>query len=192
MTATTKTKTNLLDVTPTVGKSSIVTNQDTGEITLSNPFGGLAINNGGLILPSPNYSIRANCQVGGWRKSDGETPINGTGKKLDFGIVHCQPMYGDLGLTKAENWIQIWGVSDQVVPNVVWVTYLKTQSLTLAANTMLELGIEGKRPEDVIFHSMFASKSSSGGSPYFIVTFETSEREANDPLREKIQDFLLW
>lgn len=161
------------------------TNTTTGEITVSNPFS--IVRTGGLILPSPTYSIRNNCQLGQWVKSDGVTPL---GNKLDLSILHVERLFGDLGKTKAAHWLQIWGISPSVCSEaVVFVTYVKSIGLTILGNTILDCALEGKNPADLIFKTTFTPRSNEYGS-YFSLAFETTERAADDGKRQEIEQFL--
>jgi hypothetical protein len=54
-----------------------------GSLSLTTPGQkGLAKNE--IIIPSPSYSIRNNCSLGRWMKSDGETEI---GAELTFSVI---------------------------------------------------------------------------------------------------------
>lgn len=160
--------------------------KQTGEITLSNPF-SLATSEDNLILPSPSYSIRNNCQLGQWTKSDGVTII---GNKLDLSILHVERLFGDLGKTRNAHWLQVWGISPQVGnEKIVFVTYVKSLSLTILGNAILDCALEGKNPADLIFRTSFTPRSNEYGS-YFSLAFETVDRAADDPKREAINRFL--
>lgn len=160
--------------------------KQTGEITLSNPF-SLATSKSNLILPSPSYSIRNNCQLGQWTKSDGVTIL---GNKLDMSILHVERLFGDLGKTRNAHWLQVWGISPQVCgEGVVFVTYVKSMSLTILGNTILDCALDGKNPEDLIFKTSFTPRSNEYGS-YFTLAFDAQERDSDDPKREEINRFL--
>ncbi|MEB3191152.1 MAG: hypothetical protein VKL42_12495 [Snowella sp.] len=146
-----------------------------------------AITKGGLILPELTYSIRNNCQIGQWVQSDGETTIT---NELSFCIVHLEQMYGDLGKTKGAHWVQLWGISDQVLKGqVVFCTYIKGRSLNLLGNKVLEAHIAEKGASDLLFKSKFIRQTNDYGV-YYILGFETEELPAKDPKRKRIDDFL--
>lgn len=178
-----------IEVTLTKQKKSEIkmartTNKKTGELTIKNPF---SIVKNGLIIPSPTYAIRNNCQLGQWMKSDGTTPL---GNKLDLSILHIERLYGDLGKTKAAHWLQIWAISPQVCGEaVVFVTYVKSIGLTILGNTILDCALDGKNPADLIFKTTFTPRSNEYGS-YFSLAFETTERAGDDPKRQEIEQFL--
>lgn len=141
----------------------------------------------GLILPPMTYSIRNNCQVGFWMQSDGETVI---GKELSFCIVHIEQMYGDMGKTKGAHWVQLWGVSDQVLKGkVVFCTYIKGRSLNLLGNKVLEAAVEEKNRAELLFHSKFLAQSNEFGTHY-ILNFTTEDLPKNDIKRQQINDLL--
>lgn len=160
--------------------------ESTGEITVQNPFSLDSLGES-LVIPPCTYSIRNNCQLGQWVKSDGVTPL---GNKLEMTILNLVPYFGDLGKTKASNWLQVWAISPSVGNNsVVFCTYIKGISLTILGNTVLDCAMEKKSPADVIFHTSFTPRSNEYGS-YYTLAFEMDDRPADDPLREKIQLFL--
>lgn len=162
------------------------TDKQTGEITLVNPYGGLT--KSGLILPTPTYSIRNNCQLGQWVKSDGVTPL---GKKLEMAILHTAGLFGDLGKTKASHWLQIWAISEAIGGGkIVFCTYVKGTSLTILGNTLLDAAMEGKGPQDITLESDFIPKSNEYGS-YFTLGFTPKDRPQDDPKRSEIEEFLL-
>lgn len=154
------------------------------EIVVRDPF---AIERAGLILPSPSYAIRNNCQLGQWVKSDGVTPL---GNKLDLSLVHLERMYGDLGKTKATHWLQLWAISPSICQErVVFVTYIKSIGLSILGNTILDCALGGKKGQDLIFKTSFTPKSNEYGS-YFHLSFEMVERAEDDPKRQEIANFL--
>jgi hypothetical protein len=160
------------------------TDTKTGEVTYQTPF---SLAKSGLVLPSPSYSIRNNCQLGQWVKSDGVTPL---GNKLDLSILHVERLFGDLGKTKNAHWLQVWAISPQVGnEKVVFVTYVKSLSLTVLGNTILDCALDGKAPEDLIFKTSFTPRSNEYGS-YYSLSFDAQERPADDPKREEIKMFL--
>jgi hypothetical protein len=166
-------------------KMSTKTKESTLTVSPNRGF-GLTIGDE-LILPQPAYSIRNNCQLGQWMKSDGITPL---GNKLEMGILNLVNYFGDLGKTRATNWIQVWGVSPQVCnEKIVFVTYVKGTSLTILGNTILDCALEEKNPSDIIFQASFQARSNEYGS-YYTLNFEPKDRTKDDPMREKIQRFL--
>lgn len=140
-----------------------------------------------LFLPTPTYSIRNNCQMGLWLKYDGETRI---GNELEFCLIHCQMMYGDLGKTKESYWLQLWGISDQILNGkVVFCTYVKGRSLSLLGNAVLEATLEQKNPLNLLFTSKFIRQSNEYGV-YYIIGFEAIDLPADDPRPKMIAKFL--
>lgn len=140
-----------------------------------------------LFLPTPTYSIRNNCQMGLWLKSDGETRIT---NELEFCLIHCQMMYGDLGKTKESYWLQLWGISDQVLSGkVVFCTYVKGRSLNLLGNAVLEATLEQKNPSNLLFKSKFIRQSNEYGVHY-IISFEATDLPEDDPRPKEIARFL--
>ncbi|BFM39939.1 hypothetical protein OLK001_18650 [Synechocystis sp. LKSZ1] len=116
-------------------------------------------------------------------RGDGVTPI---GNKLSFSPIHVVPFYGDLGKTKATHWLQVWGVSEQVLSGKsVFVTYIKGQNQSSFGNMILEATLEGKQPQNIIIHSSFIQKSNEYGT-YYTLGFEMADRAEDDPMQEKI------
>jgi hypothetical protein len=143
---------------------------------------GLAVSDD-IVIPATAYSVRNNCQVGQWMKGDGITPL---GPKLSFSPIYVVPFYGDLGKSKATHWLQVWGVSEQILNGKsVFVTYIKGQNQSSFGNLILEATLEGKQPQNVIIHSSFIQKSNEYGT-YYTLHFELAERAEDDPMQEKI------
>jgi hypothetical protein len=142
---------------------------------------------GMLFLPMPTYSIRNNCQTGLWMKSDGETII---GNELEFCLVHCQMMYGDLGKTKSAYWVQVWAISEQIMNGkVIFCTYLKGRSLNLLGNAVLEASMDNQDLVNILFRSKFIRQNNEYGSHY-IIGFESSVMAKDDPRHQAITRFL--
>lgn len=140
-----------------------------------------------LYLPELTYSIRNNCQIGMWMQSDGETAIT---NELNFCIVHLESFYGDLGKTKGAHWLQLWGISDQVLNGkVIFCTYIKGRSLNLLGNKVLEATINEQSASDLLFKSKFLRQQNEYGIHY-IIQFEMEQLPEKDPKRKLISDFL--
>ena len=140
-----------------------------------------------LYLPELTYSIRNNCQIGMWMQSDGETPIT---NELNFCIVHLEGFYGDLGKTKGAHWLQLWGISDQVLNGkVIFCTYIKGRSLNLLGNKVLEATINEQSASDLLFKSKFLRQQNDYGTHY-IIQFEMEQLPEKDSKRKLISDFL--
>lgn len=146
---------------------------------------GLSKLDDSILVPFPTYGIRNNCKLGRWVKSDGETII---AKSIDMAIIGIQPLFGDMGKTSACSWLQVWGVSPQVLNGrSVFVTYVKKQSLSLLSNTLLEAALENKNSANCIFRTGFTSKSNEYGE-YYILNFEQIELATDDPFSVKIAE----
>jgi hypothetical protein len=142
---------------------------------------------GGFIVPVPTFSIRNNCSLGVWMKSDGESQIT---NELDFSLLHCENMYGDLGKAKSTHWLQVWGISDQVLNGaVVFCTYIKGRSLNHLGNSILEAVVNEKNIGELLLKSKFVRQTNDYGVHYTL-SFEPVEMEKDDPKIKKIKDFM--
>jgi hypothetical protein len=158
-----------------------------GSLSLTTPGQkGLAKNE--IIIPSPSYSIRNNCSLGRWMKSDGETEI---GAELTFSLLHCENMYGDLGKAKSTYWLQVWGVSEQILEGrVAFCTYVKGRSLNLLSTSILEAVLNETNVGELLLKSTFQKQQNEYGVHY-IVKFEQLPIEKTDPNIKKIQSLMV-
>ena len=121
-------------------------------------------------------------------KSDGETEI---GAELTFSLLHCENMYGDLGKAKSTYWLQVWGVSDQILEGrVAFCTYVKGRSLNLLSTSILEAVLNETNVGELLLKSTFQKQQNEYGVHY-IVKFEQLPIEKTDPNIKKIQSLMV-
>lgn len=157
-----------------------------GSLSLTAP-GQKGLAKAEIIIPSPSYSVRNNCSLGRWMKSDGETEI---GAELIFSLLHCESMYGDLGKPKSTHWLQVWGISNQILAGrVAFCTYVKGRSLNLLSSSILEAVLEETKAGELLLKSTFQKQQNEYGVHY-IIKFEQLPIEKTDPNIKKIQDLM--
>ena len=144
-----------------------------------------------IFLPAQPYAVRFNCKSG--QLAIGETEF--LGDSAEISIVKVGRYFGDLGRTKATEWLQLFFIPAPgcgVLPsNTVCVTYIKTRSLSQFNQTVTRLLGSGQNPALGIFEVSF-KRHSAGDRDYYSVAWDwrTREGDAEQKQLEQIAAFM--
>jgi hypothetical protein len=135
-----------------------------------------------ILVPEFPLGIRNDCQIGRWKI--GDRPIDGD---ITMSIIKVARFFGDLGTTKATDWLQVWFIAESgnLPPDTVMVTYLKTRSLGNFYFTITTLMAKGIEPASGIFKPKFEKYSGNidgQNTSYYGLIWDWEPR--SDPQRE--------
>ncbi|BAQ65569.1 hypothetical protein [Geminocystis sp. NIES-3709] len=138
---------------------------------------------------TPPYAVRNDCQIGQWKVGED----NLLGNNLEISIISTKNFYGNLGKTKQTSWLQVWFIASpkesRLPKNTICVTYLKTQSLSVLGQKVIEV-MENKDPGLGIFQTSFSKHANDYGN-YYSVNFQWRDREEDEIAQlHLIADFL--
>ena len=109
-----------------------------------------------ILVPEIPICIRNNCQSGQWCSGDTDY-----GSKTSMTILKFSKFFGNLGQTKNTLWGQLWCVAEsgELPRGVVFVTYIKSRSLSDFNRLITEVQARGVEPATGIFVPEFVKHS---------------------------------
>lgn len=126
-----------------------------------------------IFVPPKAMRLRCNCREG--LVYMGQYPV---GKELTLNLLAVQQYYGELGLSPATNWLQVWVASSPLrgvlPPSTVFVMYLKTRSIDQLQQAILLASCQGD-PRSFMWRMFFRQHNSMRGSAYYSVAWEWRE-----------------
>jgi hypothetical protein len=145
---------------------------------------------GSIFLPSQPLSVRLDCKDGQLTLGE-DSPL---GKTAEISVLKVTRWFGDMGMTKGAEWLQIFYVGapqcDTLPKDTVCVSFLKTRSLGQFQRVITTLLAAGTNPAKGIFGVSFADHV-SGQNRYKSVKFEYRERtEGEMEQLQAIGDFM--
>jgi hypothetical protein len=145
---------------------------------------------GSIFLPSQPLSVRLDCKDGQLTLGE-DSPL---GKTAEISVLKVSRWFGDMGMTKGAEWLQIFYVGapkcDTLPKDTVCVSFLKTRSLGQFQRVITTLLAAGTNPAKGIFGVSFVDHV-SGQNRYKSVKFDYRERTEDEAEQLKsIADFM--
>ncbi len=136
--------------------------------------------------------IRVNCQTGNFTNSKQEA----LGNKMSVNIIKATRYFGDLGMTKGVEWLQLFYIPTEdctfIPRNTVCYSYIKTQSLSQFNELIIYVGNQSDEdPAMGIFDLKFERINGNYGT-YYILDSQWRKRNRDAEFEQliKIHDFL--
>jgi hypothetical protein len=145
---------------------------------------------GAIFLPSQPLSVRLDCKDGQLTLGE-DSPL---GKTAEISVLKVSRWFGDMGMTKGAEWLQLFYVGapgcDTLPADTICVSFLKTRSLGQFQRIITTLLAAGTNPAKGIFSVSFVDHV-SGQNRYKSVKFQYRERtEAELEQLQSIADFM--
>ena len=135
---------------------------------------------GAIFLPDRPFEVRFNCKSGQFAIGDDKF----LGNEAEISIIGMRYYFGNLGLTKHSEWVQLFYVPApkcvaSLPRDTVCVSYLKTRSVRSFQTTVAQVIAASANPAEGIFKLRFAKHTGAAGE-YFSIVFDWRQREADE------------
>lgn len=175
------------EIIPSAIDASLKEQLEKVELSILSPPKSDRINCYGGGLP-----IRINCQTGNFTNSKQEA----LGNKMSVNIIKSTRYFGDLGMTKGVEWLQLFfipTVECSFIPkNTVCYSYIKTQSLSHFTELIINIGNQSSEdPAMGIFDLSFTKTAGQYGT-YYVLDTQWRKRNNDAEFEQllKIYEFL--
>lgn len=136
--------------------------------------------------------IRVNCQTGNFTNSKQE-PL---GNKMSVNIIKATRFFGDLGMTKGVEWLQLFYIPTHdckfIPKNTVCYSYIKTQSLSYFTELVTYVGNQtDEDPAMGLFDLSFSRVQGNYGT-YYVLDSQWRKRQTDEEFEQliKVHHFL--
>lgn len=161
-----------------------------------------------VFIPPAPYKLRTNCKMGMFGSGDTNNfenaKLNGRGKWLEGVVVDTKGFHGDLGMTLASDWLQVWVLitnselnekgKPYLAPGLLVVTMLKKESADnlskIATDLEISAILDGTGAEGFakIFRFEFTPRSGQYGDYYaLVVKYRDPESDAEKSYTQAAQ-----